>query len=115
VTDARKAGTDTLAKLQAELARLAARVAALEAASAPQVAVPAAPPAAAAAPVAAAPAPSPAPEPLSDELVLVIGAAVAAFLGKRPHLRQIQLVDGASWAHAGRVSIQASHAPVHNR
>jgi len=104
VTEAMKAGTDTIAALQAELARLSARVAALEAASAPR-----------ATRLAAPPAPAPGPEPLSEELVLVIGAAIAAFLGKRAHIRQIQLVDGASWAHAGRVSIQASHAPVHNR
>ena len=49
-------------------------------------------------------------EPLSDELVVVIGAAIAAFLGKRAHIRQIRILGSASWAQQGRASIQASHA-----
>ncbi len=41
---------------------------------------------------------------------MVISAAVAAFLGKRPHIRQIRLLGAAAWAHQGRLTIQASHA-----
>ena len=48
--------------------------------------------------------------PDSEELVLVISAAIAAFLGKRPHIRQIRLLGSAAWAQQGRVTIQASHA-----
>lgn len=49
---------------------------------------------------------------VSDELALVIAAAVAAYLGKRPHIRQIRLAGSAAWAQQGRVSIQASHGIV---
>jgi methylmalonyl-CoA carboxyltransferase 12S subunit len=49
-------------------------------------------------------------EGLSEELLLVISAAVAAFLGKKPHIRQIRLLGTATWAQQGRVTIQASHA-----
>jgi methylmalonyl-CoA carboxyltransferase 12S subunit len=88
---------DTLGTLQEELSRLSERVAALEAA----VGV---------APRAPAPAQSsPATEGLSEEMILVISAAIAAFLGKKPHIRQIRLVGAASWAQQGRVMIQASH------
>ena len=49
--------------------------------------------------------------PVTDEaLICVISAAVAAFLGVQPRVRQIRLVEGASWAQQGRVTIQASHA-----
>jgi methylmalonyl-CoA carboxyltransferase large subunit len=47
---------------------------------------------------------------VSEEVVLVISAAVAAFLGKKPHIRQIRLLGSAAWAQQGRVTIQASHA-----
>jgi methylmalonyl-CoA carboxyltransferase large subunit len=47
---------------------------------------------------------------LSEELLVVIGAAVAAFLGKRPHIKQIRLLGTTAWAQQGRVQIQASHA-----
>jgi methylmalonyl-CoA carboxyltransferase large subunit len=42
--------------------------------------------------------------------LLVISAAVAAYLGKKPHIRQIRLVGTTAWAQQGRVTIQASHA-----
>jgi methylmalonyl-CoA carboxyltransferase large subunit len=45
-----------------------------------------------------------------DALICVISAAVAAYLGVHPHIRQIRLVGGTSWAQQGRVTIQASHA-----
>jgi methylmalonyl-CoA carboxyltransferase large subunit len=43
---------------------------------------------------------------------VVISAAVAAFLGKKPHLRQVRLVGTSSWSQQGRATIQASHALV---
>jgi methylmalonyl-CoA carboxyltransferase 12S subunit len=48
-------------------------------------------------------------EGLSDEIVTVISAAIAAYLGVKPRIRQISLVGGAFWAQQGRVTIQASH------
>jgi methylmalonyl-CoA carboxyltransferase large subunit len=51
-----------------------------------------------------------APEPaITEEEVLAISAAVAAYLGVRAHIKQIRLVSGGAWAQQGRVSIQASH------
>jgi methylmalonyl-CoA carboxyltransferase 12S subunit len=91
---------NALGEIRQELARLGDRVAALEAAAGSK-------------PLAAAPAPPPAAkaEGLSEEeLVLVIGAAIAAFLGKRPRIRQIHLLGSDPWAQQGRVTIQASHA-----
>jgi methylmalonyl-CoA carboxyltransferase large subunit len=91
--------SEALRAIREELARLGERVAALEAAARPP-----------ARPAAPSPAPPPQPEGLSEELLLVISAAIAAFLGKKPHIRQIRLVGTAGWAQQGRVTIQASHA-----
>jgi methylmalonyl-CoA carboxyltransferase large subunit len=54
-------------------------------------------------------------ERLSEELVLTISAAIAAYLGVKPRIRQIRLVGSSSWAKSGRTTIQASHsiAPQH--
>jgi methylmalonyl-CoA carboxyltransferase large subunit len=41
--------------------------------------------------------------------LLVISAAVAAFLGERAHVRQVRLVHSDAWAQQGRVSVMASH------
>jgi methylmalonyl-CoA carboxyltransferase 12S subunit len=49
-----------------------------------------------------------APEGITEEEVLAISAAVAAYLGVRAHIRQIRLIDGNVCAQQGRVSIQAS-------
>ena len=86
--------------LREEVARLADRVAALETTAAT---------AGHTARTAAQIAP---PEPtaeLSAELILVISAAVAAYLGKKPYVRQIRLVTSPTWTHQGRVTIQGSH------
>lgn len=49
--------------------------------------------------------------PITDEaLICVISAAVAAYLGVQPRIRQIRLLGGSAWAQQGRVTIQASHA-----
>lgn len=47
---------------------------------------------------------------LSPEIVAVFSAALAAYLGVKAHIRQISVVGGDSWAHQGRMTIQASHA-----
>jgi methylmalonyl-CoA carboxyltransferase large subunit len=96
--------TEAVEALRQEVARLGERVAALENCSAtvPPVAAPAA---------ALTPAAPPAGvEGLSEEILLVISAAVAAYLGHKPRIRQIRLVGQPAWAQQGRVSIQASHA-----
>jgi methylmalonyl-CoA carboxyltransferase 12S subunit len=50
-----------------------------------------------------------APQGITEEEILAISAAVAAYLGVRAHIKQIRLVSGNAWAQQGRVSIQASH------
>lgn len=100
--------SDALEALREELVCLGQRVAALESRLQP---------AAAGTPTTVAnpahvPGPTPAAleaEDLSEELILAISAAIAAFLGKRPHIRQIRLLGAAAWAQQGRVTIQASH------
>ncbi len=111
----------TLEDLRRELSELGQRIATLEAAVAPaSSAHVTAPPeqqagahadAGAAAPVAeSVPPQAVRTDRLDEELVLVISAAIAAFLGKKPHIRQIRLIGSAAWAQQGRVTIQASHA-----
>lgn len=48
--------------------------------------------------------------PVDEALVVVISAAIAAFLGKRPHIRQIRLLGSAAWSQQGRIAVQGSHA-----
>lgn len=86
---------EALQSLRDEVRRLGERVAALEARSQP-------------APVPAAIAPSPA-ETISDEILIAISAAIAAYLGVKPRIRQIRLLRSAGWAQQGRITIQASH------
>lgn len=116
--------------LKAQMAALAARIEKLEgaavltAAPAPTPAVEAAPapvveePQAIDTPVNGKPVPAPAPqaevppvveEGISEEVLIAISAAVAAFLGERAHIRQVRLIRTGAWAQEGRVSIQASH------
>lgn len=85
---------EALQGLRQELGRLSDRVAALEAAArgTPQAG---------------------SSEVASEELLLVIGAAVAAYLGKKPRIRQVRLLSSPSWAQHGRATIQASHALPH--
>ncbi|NLF55599.1 MAG: hypothetical protein GX576_14615 [Thauera phenolivorans] len=45
----------------------------------------------------------------TEEELLAISAAIAAFLGCRAKIRQVRLVRSATWAQVGRVNIQASH------
>ncbi|APW60577.1 hypothetical protein [Paludisphaera borealis] len=91
-----------LASIQSELVKLGERVAALESSAHAKTANA---PAAVMTTTKAY-----ADESLSDELVLILGAAVAAFLGKKAHIRRIQVLGSTAWAQQGRVTIQASHA-----
>jgi methylmalonyl-CoA carboxyltransferase 12S subunit len=90
--------TQALEELRAEMARLDKRIAALEAQGV----------AAKAGPAAGAPPVLKAKD--LERLVFLISAAVAAYLGVKPHIKRIQLLGGGSWAQQGRVTIQASHS-----
>lgn len=86
-----------VAELRDEVRGLAARVAQLEQQRA-------------GAATAAAPAGDPPPrQDVSEEDLLAIAAAVAAFLGVRAHIRQVRLIHSAAWGQVGRVTVQASH------
>lgn len=100
--------SEEVAALRQHLAALAEKLAQLEAAAA------AAPTHAVEVPAAE---PQPEPEELSEETLAAISAAIAAYLGKRPHIRAIRLVSSPAWAQQGRVSIQASHriTPQHHQ
>ena len=50
---------------------------------------------------------------ISEEVVLAISAALAAWLGVHAHIRQIRLIRTGAWAQQGRVTIQASHRLYH--
>ena len=45
----------------------------------------------------------------SEEEMLAISAAVAAFLGVRARIRQVRLVHSSAWAQVGRMGTHASH------
>ena len=96
--------TQATEDLRKEVASLSERLARVEGRSEPSAVLRVA--AAAAAP--APPEPQPEPEITAEEL-LAISGALAAYLGVRPHIRQIRLIGSRAWAQQGRVSIQASH------
>jgi methylmalonyl-CoA carboxyltransferase large subunit len=97
---------EALEALRKEVARLGERVAALEAGRAAPVPPASGPQAAGtAAPLQA--------EGISEEILLVISAAIAAFLGKKAPIRQIRLLRSDAWAQQGRTTIQASHTLPH--
>lgn len=78
---------ETVAELKAQVAELANRVQTLEDQAAlqhPQV---------------------------TDDVLLVIAAACAAFLGKRATIKQVHLSRGATWATQGRAA-QQGHTVV---
>lgn len=104
-----KETVNELESLKAALGAILNRISSLEAAIQAQP-EPAAAPAAAVAP-AAQPEPAAAAEPeeISEEVMLAISAAVAAFLGERAHIRTVRLARSGAWAQQGRVFIQASH------
>jgi methylmalonyl-CoA carboxyltransferase large subunit len=92
---------EALEALRQEVARLGERVAALEAAASPSARAASNSQPAAARPEA---------EGLSEEILLAISAAIAAYLGKKAPIRQIRLLRSDAWAQQGRATIQASHA-----
>ena len=102
---------EALGKVQAQLAALSERVEQLEAAVSKPHAVEEP------LPVQSAPAPAPQPEPVKEEIteeeLIAISAALAAYLGVRVRIKQIRLLSSHAWAQQGRVSIQASHY-LHN-
>jgi methylmalonyl-CoA carboxyltransferase large subunit len=92
-----EANTDTLAllaQMREEISALRQRVNQLEGQRAPA--------AAAAAPARTVP---------TEEEMLAISAAVAAFLGVRARIRQVRLVQSSAWAQVGRIGTHASHHP----
>ena len=81
---------DTVAELKALVAALAARVQALEEQVAQRH-----------------------PE-VSEDVLLAIAAACAAYLGKRATIKQVHLRRGSTWASQGRAAAQQSHADLHS-
>ena len=79
---------DTVAELRALVAELAARVHTLEEVAAKQH-----------------------PE-VSEDMLLAIAAACAAYLGKRATIKQVHLHRGGAWATQGRTAVQQSHAEL---
>ena len=49
---------------------------------------------------------------MTEDEMLAVSAAIAAYLGVWAHIRQIRLVSTSAWAQQGRVSIQASHSLI---
>jgi methylmalonyl-CoA carboxyltransferase large subunit len=102
----------TLEQLQAQMAELSQRLEAMEKATEKRNAgkngMAVAVQTAAAPPVRTEPAPAPAV--ITEEELLAVSAAIAAYLGVRAHIRQIRLLSTNAWAQQGRVSIQASHS-----
>ena len=99
--------TALLAELNERLRDLDERVRGLEAKLSPQPAP--APVAAASVPVAEKQAEE---EQIEPEILMVIAAAVAAFMGHKAKIRRVRSISGGvnPWAQQGRVSIQASHS-----
>ncbi len=81
--------TETLAELKALVAELAARVQTLEEEAAQR---------------------HPA---VSDDVLLAISAACAAYLGKRATIKQVHLRRGGAWATQGLATVQQQHAQLH--
>jgi methylmalonyl-CoA carboxyltransferase large subunit len=50
---------------------------------------------------------------VSEDLLLVISAACAAYLGKRATIKQVHLHRGSTWASQGRAVVQQSHTDLH--
>ena len=50
---------------------------------------------------------------VSEDVLLAISAAIAAYLGKRATIKQVHLRRGSTWAATGRVAAQEMHAELH--
>lgn len=46
---------------------------------------------------------------VSEETLLAISGAVAAFLGVQARVRNVRLVHSSAWAQVGRIGAHASH------
>lgn len=49
---------------------------------------------------------------ITPELLMIMSAAIAAYLGKNVHIRRARFISEqgpSSWSQQGRVSIQSSH------
>ncbi len=56
------------------------------------------------------------PNEVTEEVMLAISAAIAAYLGKRATIKQVRFAGrGSGWAQQGRSQIQQSHVIVPNR
>ena len=100
--------TTLLEEMNGRLRRLEERIQALEARGGESPKPEVSAPAAAAAPVDT----KPEEEQIEPEVLMVIAAAVAAFMGKKARIRRVRrsATPGMNpWAQQGRVSIQASH------
>ena len=103
----------TLRELRDEVRGLSRRVAELEGClAAAGIRPPPAAPAAVEPGPAAAPATALAAGITEDEL-LAISAAVAAYLGVRAHIRQVRLIQSTTWGQIGRLNVHASHQRRH--
>jgi methylmalonyl-CoA carboxyltransferase large subunit len=100
-----------LERIQAQLAALSERVEKLEAAGLKPSAIEEPLPAQATS--GPEPPPAPAKPEITEEELIAISAALAAYLGVRVRVKQIRLLSSHAWAQQGRVSIQASHY-LHN-
>jgi methylmalonyl-CoA carboxyltransferase 12S subunit len=50
---------------------------------------------------------------VSEDVLLAISAACAAYLGKRATIKQVHLHRGSTWASQGRAVVQQSHTDLH--
>ena len=50
---------------------------------------------------------------VSEDVLLAISAACAAYLGKRATIKQVHLHRGGTWASQGRAAVQQSHTDLH--
>jgi len=50
---------------------------------------------------------------VTEDVLLAICAACAAYLGKRATIKQVHLRRGSTWASQGRAVVQQSHAGLH--
>lgn len=104
---------ESLQELRREVARLGERVAALEGPATTESEA-----AAWSAVAGTAPRPEPPTPALDPDTLTAIAAAVAAYLGKEPHIRSVRLLRSSAWAQQGRATIQAWYSvspPTTNR
>jgi len=52
---------------------------------------------------------------VSEDVLLAIAAACAAYLGKRAIIKQVHLRRAGNWASQGRAAVQGSHANLHRK